>query len=130
MKLFSLPPAQINFLILIPLLAKGMGSGEDTMTTADLRNAFTGNTIVAQLPEGTAYDYVQPDGAHRGLHPQHGKINGSWHIDGKGNACVTWNYPSGGITNCGTVIDAGGGKYTWGDQTLTVQRGDVKGLGE
>ena len=27
-------------------------------------------------------------------------------------------------------FDLGGGKFQWGDQTLLVQRGDVKGLGE
>ena len=73
---------------------------------------------------------MQPGGAHRGLHPQHGKLQGTWHIDGEGKACVTWNYESGGITNCAHVVDVGDGKYKWGDQTLTLQRGDVKNLGE
>jgi hypothetical protein len=128
MKRFSFPPSYVNFIVLVPLIAKTMGSGEEPMTAADLRNAFVGNTVVAQLPEGTAYDFVKPSGAHLGLHPEHGRLDGTWHIDAEGKACVTWNYPSGGITNCGQVVDLGGGKYKWGDQTLTLQRGDAKQL--
>ncbi len=49
-------------------------------------------------------------------------------MDGK--ACVTWRYPSGSATNCGTVENLGEGKYRWGDRTLKVESGDVKKLGQ
>jgi hypothetical protein len=100
------------------------------MSVAELRDTFVGNTVVAELPEGTAYDLVQPGGAHIGLHPKLGKLEGSWKIDSKGEACVTWHYDTRTIENCGTVVDLGDSAYQWGDQKLTLQRGDIKQLGE
>ena len=32
MKRYALPPAHVNFIILVPLLVKTMGSGEKAMT--------------------------------------------------------------------------------------------------
>ena len=83
-----------------------------------------------EMPEGTAYDYVEPNGTHRGLHPTYGRILGSWHVDSAGETCVTWNYPAGAITNCGSITNLGDGKYEWGDRTLVVKRGDVQKLGQ
>jgi hypothetical protein len=98
-------PQNVNFLILVPPAA-GIG-GDKAMSAADLRDTFVGNTVVAELPEGTAYDLVLPDGVHIGVHPTLGKRKRSWQIDSKGEACVTWRYSTGTIENCGTVVDLG-----------------------
>ncbi len=128
MRLTRFPSGYVQFIILAPIVMKAAGSGEQTMSSSEVMQAFVGNTVVHEQAGGTAYDYVQPDGTHVGMHPAQGKIVGTWHVDDSGKACVTWKYPAGGITNCGAITDLGGGRYQWGDQTLVVQRGDVKKL--
>ena len=128
MKRFCFPPGYVNFIILAPLLLKGTGG--KPMSAAEIMQKFQGNTVVVELPEGTAYDYIRADGAHFGLHPQQGKIRGSWQVGGDGKTCVTWGYPSGSATNCGTVESVGKGQYRWGDKTLKVESGDVKKLAQ
>ena len=129
MRLSRFPSGYVQFIMLAPLVMKATGSA-DTMSASEVMQSFVGNTVVHEQPEGTGYDYVQADGKHIGLHPKYGRVNGSWSVDSDGEACVTWNYPSGSITNCSPLTDLGGGKYQWGDRTLVVQRGDVKQLGE
>ena len=120
------PSGYVQFIILAPLIMKG--SGGEAMSSDQVQKAFVGNTVVLQQSAGTGYDYVKPDGTHVGMHPGHaGTVLGTWKFDGN-EVCVTWKYSTGAITNCGTVTDLGDGKYQWGDQTLTVQSGDVKGL--
>lgn len=128
MKRFCFPPGYVNFIILAPLLLKGMDG--KPMSAADIMQQFLGNTVVAELPQGTAYDYIRADGVHFGLHPEQGKIRGSWRVDKGGKTCVTWKYPSGSATNCGPIESLGDGKYRWGDKTLKVEPGDVKKLGQ
>ena len=130
MNMSRFPSGYLHFIILAPIIMKPVASGDYAMSASDVMKAFVGNTVVTEHPEGPGYDYVQSDGKHIGLHPRYGKVLGSWHVDSDGEACVTWGYPSGSITNCSPLSDLGGGKFQWGDQTLLVQRGDVKGLGE
>ncbi len=59
-------PTLLNFLFLVPLAG----------------------TVVAQLSEGTAYAFVKPGGAARGLHPTEGLINGRYEISDDGVVCV------------------------------------------
>ena len=44
-------PSQTNFIILLPLAMQMMNSG-DAMPAKDIREAFVGNTVVAQLDGG------------------------------------------------------------------------------
>jgi hypothetical protein len=128
MRRFHFSPGYVNFIILAPLLLKGTGG--KPMSSAEIMQLFLGNTVVAELPQGTAYDYIRSDGVHFGLHPEQGKIRGSRQVDSGGKICVTWKYPSGSVTNCGTVENLGDGKYRWGDKTLKVESGDVRKLGQ
>ena len=118
----------MNFLILIPLAA-GIG-GDKTMTADEIRSAFVGNTVLTDSPAGTSYDLVHPDGSNVGIHPTQGRFEGSWKISDKGEVCVTWNYKTGNITNCSTVVDQGNNAYKWGDRMLMVKSGDIKNLGK
>ena len=129
MKRFCFPPGYVNFIFLAPLLLKGTDGGKP-MSAAEIMQRFLGNTVVAELPEGAAYDYIRADGVHFGLHPQQGKVRGSWQVDSAGKTCVTWTFASGSSTNCGTIESLGDGKYRWGDKTLKVEPGDVKKLGQ
>jgi hypothetical protein len=128
MKLFNFPPGYVNFIILAPLLLKGTGG--KPMSAAEIMQQFQGNTVVVELPEGKAYDYIRADGVHFGIHPQQGKVRGSWQVGSDGKTCVTWAYASGSVTNCGTVESQGKGTYRWGDRTLKVEPGDVRKLGQ
>ena len=130
MRFTRFPSGYVQFIFLAPLAMKAAEPGGKAMSADEVMQDFVGNTVIHEQPAGTAYDYVQPDGTHRALHPTYGKVQGSWHVDSAGEACVTWSYPSGSITNCGKVTQLGGGKYQWGDQTLLVEQGDVKALGE
>ena len=128
MKGLSFNSGNANFLLLVPLAA-GISSGDATMTEDEMRNAFVGNTVVTELSEGTAYNLVQPNGVQLGLHPELGKINGTWRITNQGQVCSTWNYSTGTIVNCGKVTDFGNGSYKWGRQSVTLREGDIKQLG-
>ena len=86
-------PTRLNFLFLVPLAAMAL-SDEDAMNAEDLRKEFVGNTVVAQLSEGTAYAFVEPGGVARGLHPTEGPINGRYEISDDGVVCVTWSLSS------------------------------------
>jgi len=127
MKVYSSSLISAGFIILAVI---AMSKSGKPMTAEDVMKTFVGNTVVSESPEGTAYDFVQPDGTHIGLHPTHGKLKGSWHVDAEGETCVTWNYPNGAITNCSTVVKKGDDEFEWGDKKLTLQSGDVKNLGE
>ncbi|TNF99396.1 MAG: hypothetical protein EP297_05680 [Gammaproteobacteria bacterium] len=98
------------------------------MKEADIKNALVENTVVAELPEGTGYALLQADGGSVGLHPEHGNLEGNWTVDSAGETCVTWNYPSGSITNCANMFNLGDGKYQWGEREFIVKQGDVKNL--
>jgi hypothetical protein len=76
-------PTRLNFLILLPLAAMALSDG-DAMNAEDLRKEFVGNTVGAQLPEGTSYAFVKPGGVARGLHPTEGRINGHYEISDDG----------------------------------------------
>ena len=127
MKVYSSSLINTGFIILAVV---AMSKSGKPMTAEDVMKTFVGNTVVSESPEGTAYDFVQPDGTHIGLHPKHGKLKGSWHVDDEGEACVTWNYPNGAITNCSTVVKKGDNEFEWGDKKLTLESGDVKNLGK
>ena len=98
------------------------------MKEADIKNSLVENTAVAELPGGTGYALLQADGKSGALHPEHGKLEGSWTIDDAGEFCITWNYPSGSITNCANMFNLGDGKYQWGEREFKVEKGDIKNL--
>ena len=60
MKPFNFPPGYVNFIFLAPLLIKGTGG--KPMSAAEIMQQFQGNTVVIELPEGKAYDYIRADG--------------------------------------------------------------------
>lgn len=125
--LTALPLQAQAFIFLVPLLA---GDSDDPMKSADIMKTLVGNTVVAEKPEGTAYVFMQADGSGVGIHPEHGKLEGNWHVDNDGKTCFTWRYPTGSITNCANVVDLGGDKYQWGKQEFFVEQGDMKSLGK
>jgi len=104
-------------------------SDEDAMNAEDLSKEFVGNTVVAQLSEGTAYAFVRPDGVARGLHPTEGPINGRYEISDDGVLCVTWPLASGEVKNCDKTVPKGDQKFSWAGKTIEVVPGDPKGLG-
>ncbi|MDJ0947384.1 MAG: hypothetical protein QNJ94_00535 [Alphaproteobacteria bacterium] len=122
-------PARFHFVFLVPLVASNLTS-DNAMSAKDLREQFVGNTVVAQLPQGTAYALVRPDGVARGLHPVEGRINGRYEIADDGVVCVTWPLASGEVRNCDKTVAQGGRKYNWEGKTLEVLPGDPKGLGK
>ncbi len=117
---------RMNFIFLIPLAAKALSSGDDALTADDFKADVVGNTVVAELPEGTAYAYLAPDGTNAGLHPTEGRVSGRWKVDDEGVVCVTW--PTIDIENCSAVVATDENKFSWADRTLEVQPGDTKGL--
>ncbi len=121
-------PTRLNFLFLVPLAAMALSDG-DAMNAEDLGKEFVGNTVVTQLPEGTAYAFVKPGGVTRGLHPTEGRINGRYEISDDGVVCVTWPLSSGEIKNCDKTVPKGDQKYSWAGKTIEVVPGDPKGLG-
>ena len=120
-------PSRLNFLILIPLVAKAFGSG-DSLPAEDVHKVFVGNTVVVQLAEGPAYALVAPNGVARGLHPTEGRITGSYSISEDGIICVTWPLASGEVNNCDQVAKADDQKHSWAGKTLEVIQGDPRGL--
>ncbi len=120
-------PNRLNLLFLVPLAVMVL-SDKDAMNAEDLREEFVGNTVVAQLPEGTAYTFVEPGGVARGLHPTEGPINGRYEISDDGVVCVTWPLSSGEIKNCDKTVAKGDQKYSWAVQTIEVILGDPQGL--
>lgn len=113
------------FLLLVPLLT---GGGDNPMKTSDILKVIIENTTVTELPAGTAYAFVQADGGLIGLEKDHGKLEGHWNVDSDGEACITWYYQSGSITNCANMFDLGDGKYQWGKLEFLVKQGDVMNL--
>ncbi len=106
-----------------------MLSGTSSSLAEDLRKGFVGNTVVAQLPEGTAYAFAEPGGIARGLHPTEGRINGRYEISDDGVICVTWPLTSGEVKNCDKTVPKGDQKSSWAGKTIKVVPGDPKGLG-
>ncbi len=121
-------PTRLNFLILLPLAAMALSDG-DALNAEDLRKEFVGNTVVTQLPEGTAFAFAEPGGIARGLHPTEGRINGRYEISDDGVICVTWPLTSGEVKNCDKAVPKGDQKYSWAGKTIEVVPGDPKGLG-
>ncbi len=121
-------PTRLNFLFLLPLAAMAL-SDKDAMNAEDIRKEFVGNTVVAQLAEGTAYAFAEQGGISRGPHPIEGRINGRYEISDDGVVCVTWPLSSGEIRNCDKSVPKGDQKYSWAGQTIEVVPSDPKGLG-
>ncbi len=121
-------PTRLNFLILLPLAALALSDG-DALKEEDIRKEFVGNTVVTQLPEGTAYAFAEPGGIARGLHPTEGRINGRYEISDDGVICVTWPLTSGEVKNCDKAVPKGDQKYSWAGKTIEVVPGDPRGLG-
>ncbi len=106
-------PTRLNFLFLVPLAEMAL-SDEDALNAEDLSKEFVGNTVVAQLPEGTAYAFAEPGGVARGLHPTEGRINSRYEISDDGVVCVTWPLSSGEIKNCDKTFPKGDHKVFLG----------------
>lgn len=122
-------PARFHFVFLAPLVASNLLSS-DAENPKDLHEKFVGNTTVAQLPAGTGYAFMQPDGVARGLHPVEGRIDGRFEIADDGVICLTWPLASGEVKNCDKVVPQSDGKFNWEGKTLEVLPGDPKGLGK
>ena len=104
-------------------------SDKDAMNAEDIRKEFVGNTVVAQLAEGTAYAFAEQGGISCSLHPIEGRINGRYEISDDGVVCVTWPLSFGEIRNCDKMVPKGDQKYSWAGKTIEIVPGDPKGLG-
>ena len=125
--LVAVPIQAHAFIFLVPIIASKSDS-DKAMKASEIKKVLVKNTAVADLAEGTGYAFFKADGGTVGIHPEHGRLEGSWKVDSGGETCITWVYPSGSITNCANMTDLGNGKYQWGDRKLSLSKGDVKNL--
>jgi hypothetical protein len=129
--LVTVPLQAQAFIFLIPVIASKSGDDSEsdkTMNGTETLNLLVSNTAKAEINEGTSYAYFKADGRASGIHPVHGRLDGSWNVDSEGETCLTWLYPRGSITNCSNVSDLGNGKYQWGNREFTLTKGDLKNL--
>jgi hypothetical protein len=120
---------RVHVLFLIPLANAVMDDDQTAMTREEIIKSHTGNTVVSELPMGTAYAYVQEGGVAKGLHPTYGKVKGEWAIDDDGVICVTWPLPNDNeVKNCSVTAALGGNRYDWANQVIRVLPGDVQNL--
>ncbi len=122
-------PSRTNFIVLLPLAAAMMDNDEG-MPGKEINEAFVGNTVVAQLDEGTTYTFIAPKGVAHGLRPDAGRITGKYSISEDGKVCVLWENSEDDIEACDKVVKQEDGKYEWGGKTFGILAGDPKGLGD
>jgi hypothetical protein len=109
------------------------------MTTTDMRNLISGNTVSGKSAKGYTYhDYYSPDGTMTGRATS--KYNteyedtGTWEINNEGQFCETWKKWRNHERNCYLTSVLEDGQYQMKaigkpyEDILTIREGDPEGL--
>jgi hypothetical protein len=79
-----------------------------TLTGAEIKSAFVGNTQKGESINGIFLIYMAPNGAIRGQFDM-GRDSGKWHVTDDGKLCTTWRGLLGHHETCRTVQKKGAG---------------------
>jgi hypothetical protein len=77
-----------------------------TLTGAEIKAAFVGNTQKGESINGIFLIYLAPNGVARGQFDM-GRDSGKWHITDDGKLCTTWRGLLGHHESCRTVQKKG-----------------------